>query len=395
MRYIIIGAGAIGSIIAKDIALEDDTKEVCIADIHLDFAKDLADEIGAKATARKLDLYDDKMVREAIRGFDVVVNSAGPFYKTARHIIEACIDEKVDYMDIADDSSAVNILLEYDDRCKEAEISALICMGVSPGTTNMLGLLGSEVLDTTDEIHTNWVVSSFTESNKYRNLGATYYHAIEMSTGTNPQFIDGEMVEVPSATGGKDIPFGSPLGMYPAHYVGHGEPITLAEHIKGVKTVTNRGNLWPIEGDVSNLRVFEQLGISQLEPINVAGVEVSRRDVGVALLLQPLEGAPESLPEGVQDVGFQVHVEVIGQKDNQDMTLEYTLFTEMNPATALSASYGAQYVAKHKGKMFGILAPEQYIETKDYFEHMKTKGFDIYVSTTTDKGQTKPEPLNV
>lgn len=394
MKYIIVGAGAIGSVIAEDLIKEKDTTHLTIADIHLDFAKALSDELGEKADAVHLDLYDAEMLRSCIRGYDVVVNSAGPFYKTARHIIEACIDEKVDYVDIADDSAAVNVLLEYEDKCKEAKITALICQGVSPGTTNIMGLLGSQRLDETDEIHTNWVVSMFTDSNNYRNLGATIYHAIEMSTGTNPQFLDGKMVEVESATGGKEIPFGHPLGLYPAHYVGHGEPITLAKVIPGLKTATNRGNLWPIEVDVTNLKVYEHLGLSQELPIEVGGHTLNRRDIAVALYMNPINQETPTLPDGQEDVGFQVHVEVIGKKDGKPMTLEYTLFTEMNPATALSAAYGAQVVARQKGARHGLFAPEAFIDTEDYFKHMETKGFEVYEIVTIDGNKSDPKRLS-
>ena len=394
MKYLVIGVGAIGTVIARDLAIAKDTKEVGLGDINLEFAQELADEIGGKSKAIHIDIYDENILRNVIREYDVVVNATGPFYKTARYVLEACIEEKVDYVDVADDSIAVEMLLEYDEECKEAGITALICQGVSPGTTNILALLGSKQLDQTDEIHTNWIVSTISHSNDERNLGATFYHALEMSTGTNPQFIDGEMRQVESATGTKDIQFISPKTKYPVHYVGHGEPVTLSMYIPGVKTVTNRGNIWPETGDIANLKIFELAGLAADAAINVNGIELNRRDIALALMNEGPSPDPEDY-EDPYDVEFQVHVEVIGEKDGKTVTYEYTCACEMNPATGLSASYGAQAVARAKEKMTGVVAPEQYIEMKPYFQFLESKGFKFYVSVTKDGKTTKTELLDI
>lgn len=393
MKYLVIGVGAIGTVISKDLAQAKDTSEVGLADINLDFAQELADEIGGKSKAIYVDIYDQDLLGKVIRDYDVVINATGPFYKTVKYVVEACISEKIDYVDIADDSVAVEMLLEYDQECKDAGITALICQGVSPGTTNMLALLGSKELDLTDEIHTNWIVSILSESNDIRNLGATTYHALEMSTGSNPQFIDGEMVEVPSATGSKDIQFIAPKEKYPVHYVGHGEPLTLARNIPNVKTVTNRGNIWPLAMDISNLKVYEAVGLSDDTDLNVKGVNVNRRDIVFALMGEQEALDPADFKDA-DEVEFQVHVEVIGKKDGKATAYEYTLACEMNPSTGLSASYGAQVVARASDKMTGIVAPEQYLDIKPYLQYLESKDFKFYVSTTVD-GKTSESKLLV
>lgn len=394
MKYLVIGVGAIGTIIARDLAIAEETTEVGLGDINLEFAEELAKEIGDKAKAIHIDIYDEKILRDAIQDYDVVVNATGPFYQTARYVLEACIAEKVDYVDVADDSVAVEMLLEYDEQCEEAGITALICQGVSPGTTNILALLGSKQLDQTDEIHTNWIVSTISRSNDERNLGATLYHALEMSTGTNPQFIDGEMKRVESATGTKEIQFISPKTKYPVHYVGHGEPITLAMHIPGVKTVTNRGNIWPETGDIANLKVFEMVGLAADAPIDVNGVELNRRDIALALMSERPDPDPKDY-ENPYDVEFQIHVEVSGKKDGKPVIYEYWCACEMNPATGLSASYGAQAVAQAKEKMTGVVAPEEYIDIKPYLQFLETKDFEFYVSVTKDGKTSERERLLV
>ena len=212
MKIIVIGAGGVGSGVALDLSSAKELTLLGIGDIDFERATEVANELGDKAKPVHVDIYDEKKLRNVIKDYDVVVNATGPFYKTARFIIEACIDEKIDYVDIADDSSAVSMLLEYEDACAKAEITAVICAGASPGSTNMFGKYGSELLDTTDEIHTNWVVSSLGVGDP---SGATLWHAIEMSTGTCPQFLDGELKEVESVSGKVNVDFGGKLGSYP------------------------------------------------------------------------------------------------------------------------------------------------------------------------------------
>lgn len=392
MKYLVIGVGAIGTVIAKDLAQAKNTTEVGLADINLAFAQELADEIGGNTKAIHVDIYDEDILRRVIKDYDVVVNATGPFYKTVRYVVEACINEKVDYVDVADDSSAVEVLFEYDQRCKDAGITALICQGASPGTTNILALLGSMQLDKTNEIHTNWIVSMFSESNNIRNLGATYYHALEMSTGSNPQFLNGKMTRVPSATGTKLVQFIAPKEEYPVHYVGHGEPLTLSMHIPNVKTVTNRGNIWPAAMDVSNLKGYEAIGLADDTTLHVNGIDVNRRDIAFALMGEQFAVDPKDI-KNVEKVEFQIHVEVNGEKEGKPVMFEYTCACEMNPATGLSASYGAQVVAHAEEKMTGIVAPEQYLKVKPYLQYLESKGFEFYVSITKDGKTSKPALL--
>lgn len=394
MNYLVIGVGAIGSVIAKDLAKTENTDQVGLGDINLEFAKELEAEIGEKTKAIYIDIYDKDILQAAIKDYDVVINATGPFYKTAQYVLEACIAEKIDYVDVADDSAAVKLLLTYNDKCKEAGITALICQGVSPGTTNILALLGSKQLDETHTIHTNWIVSQLSETNDERSAGSTLYHALEMSTGTNPQFLDGEMVEVESATGTKKVQFNAPKEAYPVHYLGHGEPLTLAKNIPGVQTVTNRGNLWPAESDVANLKVFEAIGLAANEMLDVNGTKINRRDIVFALMKEKPKLDPKQIEEA-GDVESQVHVEVTGIKNKKEVTYEYTVGAEMNASTGLSASYGAQAIAQASERKAGILAPEEYIEIKPYLQFLTDKGFKFYETVTVDGKKSAKKLLDI
>lgn len=213
-----------------------------------------------------------------------------------------------------------------------------------------------------------------------------------MSTGSNPQFLDGKITRVPSASGTKLVQFIAPKDKYPVHYVGHGEPLTLSKYIPGVITVTNRGNIWPGAMDISNLKVFEAIGLAEDSTINISGIELNRRDIAFALMGEQFAIDPKDYKDA-EKVEFQIHVEVNGGKEGKAMMIEYTCACEMNPATGLSASYAAQVVANAKEKLTGIVAPEQYLEVKPYLQYLESKGFTFYVSITKEGKTSEPTLL--
>ncbi len=68
---------------------------------------------------------------------DVVINYAGPFYKTAVAVARAAVESKVNYIDICDDYEAAEILFasDIDKAAKDAGITVLTGMGLIPERT--------------------------------------------------------------------------------------------------------------------------------------------------------------------------------------------------------------------------------------------------------------------
>jgi len=75
-----------------------------------------------------------------IRNADVVVNCAGPFYKTAVAVARGSVEAKVNYIDICDDYEATEILFasDIDKAAKDAGINRPDGDGVRSGTNNVL-----------------------------------------------------------------------------------------------------------------------------------------------------------------------------------------------------------------------------------------------------------------
>ena len=374
MRFIVLGGvGDVGSVITKDLAAVAEAAEVCIGDINLDKAQKMSMELGTKVTSRAVDIDDRGSLVNALKGYDVAVNCVGPFYKHGSKVLEACIEAKVNYVDICDDYDAAELLLGFDGPCREAGITAIICQGASPGITNMMGLLGAGKMDA-EAIHTAWVESMM-------DVGGfvVLWHGVHMATGEVPQYLNGEWVRVPALDGAEELEFMDPLGKYPVYYLGHSEPVTMPRFIKGVKTVTNKGNVWPKEADLVELvKPLSEIGLTTTDPVMVFGVEVSRRDFlchhmaeFLTAVFPATEGA-EGLPH------FLARVDVVGSVGGASARYIYNSAFNTGEGTGWSASYAAQAIAGGKIKAKGVFAPEGCVDPGDFFKYLKGKGIHVY-----------------
>ena len=374
MRFIVLGgAGDIGCVVTKDLAAAAGSDEVCIGDIDPEKARKVAGEVGPRATARAVDINDARGLVGALKDYDVAVNCVGPFYKHGSKVLEACIQAKVPYVDICDDYDAAELLLGFDGQCRETGITAIICQGASPGITNMMGLLGSCKMEA-EAIHTAWVESMM-------DVGGfvVLWHGVHMASGDVPQYLNGQWVKVPALSGAEELEFSEPLGKYTVYYLGHSEPVTMPRFIKGVKTVTNKGNMWPKETELGALvKPFSEIGLTTTEPLNVNGVEISRRDFlchhmagFLATALPSVEGI-EGLPH------FLARVDVLGTVDGVSARYVYKSAFNTNEGTGWSASYAAQAIAQGKIEARGVFAPEGCVDPADFFKYLKARGIDVH-----------------
>ena len=381
MKYMVIGAGGIGSTVAADLAHCSETSTIGVADINLEAAQQVAQSLGSKATAYKVDIYDAQGLVDAIEGYDVVLNLAGPYYQTAGPVLEACMAAKVNYIDVADDASAVVKLLGYDDACREAGITALVAFGASPGLSNVLCMLGAVKMDEVDEIYTLWVQSVLEDTTG----AASIWHGLEMVSGTVPQFLDGELKNVPAISGATKVDFGGLMGEWPVYYVGHPEPVTLPTYVKGVKKVVNMGNLWPADADlVSLFGPYRDLGLCGTDTLRVGAAEVSKRDFACANIVDLFDKAlAANTDDGeLEEAGTHLRIEVIGRTGGFPDHISYSISGKTKNLTGWSASFAAQALAAGKIDSKGLFPPEV-LENRDaLLQYLGERGVRVIETKT-------------
>src|SRR4051812_19358852 len=98
--------------------------------------KALAARYGLEHRAVALD--DEAKLREAIRGHDLVLHAAGPFIHTAAPMAQACLDEKVSYLDITGEPRVFKDLYARDAEAKQRGIVLMPGVGFDVIPSNCL-----------------------------------------------------------------------------------------------------------------------------------------------------------------------------------------------------------------------------------------------------------------
>ena len=307
---------------------------------------------GAKVEARVLDIYDHDALVKLLKEVDVVVNTVGPFYRHGTTVLTAAIEAKLNYVDICDDYDATREMLKLDASAKEADITALIGMGVVPGIGNILAVYGAKKLDRAEEVRFLWC-------QHYGGGGGgagSGFHGWHMMKGNVPQYLDGKLVDVPAGSGKEVVKF--PNGEAEVFYVGHPEPITIPSFVPGVKTVVNKGTVSPSWLSEDQLKMIE-LGFGE-EEMTAIRPGLSVIPVEVALRIQNTYLRDK-------DMGppwFGILVEVKGTKDGKKAKYTYAISPEVSTAgvvtsmTAGPAAIATLMTARGEVKTKGVITPE-------------------------------------
>ncbi|MDA3791521.1 MAG: saccharopine dehydrogenase NADP-binding domain-containing protein [Desulfobacula sp.] len=369
MRVLIIGGvGGMGQGVARDLIKQKEVTAVILADLYPDperLSKKLRES--EKTSLIKMDVNDHDTMVNAFEEVNVIINTAGPFYKTAVPVARAAVEAKVNYIDICDDYEGTQILFnsEIDKMAKEAGITVLTGMGSDPGTNNILVKWYADRLDKVDEIYLYWVVSIA------ELAGAAWDHSLHMTLGKIPQYIDGELVYVEGGTEEVAEQFLEPLGTCHVRYVGHPQPLTLPRYIKGVKNVIIKGALIPLWVD-ELIQEQKNTGLLDTKSIDIKGTQVTPYDLALKLW----ETIPEGRDNGPQSSGLKVIVK--GERDGKKITYTADMVGRMAPGTGLPASIASLMMAAGDVTIKGVVAPEGCIDPDKFLGAFLKRGARIH-----------------
>jgi lysine 6-dehydrogenase len=374
MRAVVLGGtGGMGQGVARDLIKQEQIKKVILGDINTDPSR-VQDKLRSseKVSLSRIDVNDHNGMVSAIRDVDVVINCAGPFYKTAVAVARAAVEARVNYIDICDDYEAVPILFssaDIDKAAKDAGITVLTGMGSDPGTNNVLVKWYANQLDRVDEIHLFWVVSIA------ELAGAAWDHSLHMVTGKIPQYLDGKLEYVEGGTGEETAEFLPPLGTCVVRYVGHPQPITIPRYIEGVKKVVIKGALIPRWVD-ELIKEQKETGFLGTEPVQVKGTNVTPYD----LTLKLWDAIPNNRDKGPFASGLKVIVK--GERKGKLVTYTADIVGRMAPGTGLPASIAALMLNAGDVTVKGVVAPEGCIDPEKFLSALLQRGAKIHQSET-------------
>lgn len=362
------GSGSMGRATVRAALTFDFISEIVVAGIDGELAERFVDSLhDPRVRAIHLDVTDEASLRQAIREVDVVLNSAGPFFRFGVPILTAAIDEGKHYSDICDDWQPTVEMLKLSERAKEKNVTAVIGLGASPGIVNLLCVKAATALDEVNTIVSAWKLSGavndddgFSAPPEEGHVDAAAIHLMHCLSEEIQVLRNGEAVgSKPLEHSQIDFPT---LGMLDVWSLGHPEAVTLVRRFPELQNSYN--GMLGIEDIVDDLRqVSDAVAAGQLSTDDAAGMlaaDGGREARQTRLSQKEREDVPGAL----------AYAE--GHKNGRPATAG--AFIKNTPAGGMATITGIPHSLflpmLHQGLLqkTGVFAPEEVVNPDAFFE---------------------------
>ena len=199
---------------------------------------------------------------------------------------------------------------------------------------------------------------------------AHIFHALR---GNVPQYLNGELVNVPAGSGVEEVEFLEPFGKCEVYYIGHPEPITIPRYVEGVKNVVNKAGIMPEWGN----QLFRDLlarGFVSDEAISVEGMPVVPEKF-IAEFIQNAPSFKKQVEEWKTEPGKTI---VKGRESGKPVTYIYESSGRMAPGTGIPAAICAQMLGRGEITAKGVVAPEGCVDPRAFLSEFAKVGFVLY-----------------
>jgi len=283
------GSGSMGRACVRAALTFDFVSEIVVAGIDKELAARFVESLNdSRAHASYLDVNDIQHLREEIRKVDVVLNTAGPFFRFGVPILSAAIEEAKHYCDICDDWQPTAQMLELSERAKANNVTAIIGLGASPGIANLLCVKAATALDDVETIVSAWKLSGavnaddgFNDNRSHAHetdkapVDAAAVHLIHCLAEDIQVLHDGEMV-TSRALQHTQLDLAS-LAKVDVWSLGHPEAITLVRRFPELKNCYN--GMLGIGSQVESLRqIADAVAAKQLSIEAAAQLLMTKED---------------------------------------------------------------------------------------------------------------------
>ena len=376
MRMLVLGAGLQGSACAYDLLQNPEVTEVRLADLHVGHLPGfLSPYSGSRLIPTPLDARDHEAVSALMRGADAVM-SALPYYfnlEMARLAVEA----GVPFTDLGGNTEIVFGQKELDARAREKGVSVVPDTGLAPGMVNILAQHGIEELDKVSSVK---IFVGGLPQNPEPPLNYQIVYSLEgvLDYYTTLSWVvrDGKRAKVKALSEIEPVSFGDGIGELEAFHTAGGLS-TMAFRYEGkIPTMEYKTLRYP--GHAKLMEAIRDLGLLDLEPVEVDGHKVVPRDVFISVV-----GPRLRKPEGRDLVALRV--EVTGTKNGEPRTVgwelidrydEKTGITAMMRTTGFSLSITGQLQAKREVTP-GVHTPDEGMPAERYITELQKRGIAL------------------
>ena len=364
MKILILGHGAVGSVLAKLLHKDKDVKLIISADISFK-VEEKTDRmhkinINLKNKPQLLDILEKNKP-------DLVINASSPMFNS--DILDECHKAGINYMDLAscwepneDKNSITPYKIEqfdFDEKFKEKKILGLIESGVSPGMTNLLVRECADEFDELEDVKIRLI--DYSGSNEL-HFAWSKESLLDEINSKPLIYKEGKFKIMEPFSGEEEYQFPKPFGKKTVSLICQDEIGTIPFFIK-LKNI----DIKDYDNQVDIHKFLYKLGLVSKEKIDFKDIKIS-----------PFEFVNKILPDAsfnTQDpefsnAQFAFAVEAIGKVKGKKKIIRYFMSfpkqEDINKLdlganfisypTALSAKIFAMVLPKIK--MIGVIPPE-------------------------------------
>ena len=295
-RVLIIGAGGVGQVVTHKCAqLTDVFTDIMLASRTKEKCDKIAAEIDRPIRTARIDADNVPELVALINQFkpDIVINVALPYQDL--HIMDACLETGVDYLDTANYEPPDEAKFcykwqwEYQDRFREKGLMALLGSGFDPGVTNVFTAYAAkhhfdeiselDIIDCNAGDHGQPFATNFNPEINIREVSAK-----------GKYWERGGWVETEPLSINREFDFPEGIGPRKIYLMYHEELESLVRHFPSIK----KARFWMTFSDnyLTHLRVLENVGMTSIEPVIYNGREVVPLQFLKALLPDPASLGP-------------------------------------------------------------------------------------------------------
>jgi lysine 6-dehydrogenase len=390
MRMLVLGAGLQGSACAYDLLQDESVEQVILADQKTDALPTFLDRYRDDPRLRliRLDARSRDDIRAAMRGMDACMNAL-PYYFNL-DIATVAVEEGVHYSDLGGNTAIVFDQLKLNDRARENGTSVIPDCGLAPGMVNILAAAGIDELDQADTVRIR-VGGLPQDPQPPLNYQIVYSLHGVLDYYTTPSWVlrEGEPRQVDALTEIEPVDFPDPVGTLEAFHTAGGlstMPWTYRDRLTTMEYKTLR---YP--GHAEKVRAIRDLGLLDLDPVEVDGVSVVPRDVFIAC------AEPRLLrPQAADLVALRVEAE--GRKDGKPARVVFDLLdyydedtgiSAMERTTGFSLAITGLLQARKQFKAAGVLTPDLAVPAQLYIDELRRR--NIRITRRMDTGAARAD----
>lgn len=378
MRITVIGAGLIGSAVARELNALEAVKQIQVCDARARSLQELHTEVqSSKLRSFQVDVRDVNVLEPILGGSHCVIGCARPDVNPI--LAEICLNLGIHFCDLGGNDEIVEKELALHDDAVKKSVWIVPNCGLAPGLVNVLCLYGIDQFDTVDVARLR-VGDVPLHPEPPFNFRISWSAEKIIDDYTHPvQLIDkGKISSAEPLTRQEPICFSAPFE-HMESFCTAGGLSTLTSQLAGqLRTLDHKTIRWP--GHADQMRAILGLGFGDARNIDVR-THLTYRDVLVRRMRQRLGGA-------YQDAVL-LRVLIKGKKDGKKKTLVYEMIdrydedgrmTAMKRCTSIPAAAAAYLIASGEIKGGGSAPPENVLPREQYLKMVGDRGLNI--STT-------------